>query len=133
MKVISYKRYARAPFHIHAGSSARCMFVPDKNVIICAETLGSFGSTKYYVVRKKELLDEARAIQEERITEKPLYGGLGGEKAWFIDGGDPSVSFSAINALGNIEYPIVEGLIEKIDMMDHLEKQVEDFAKTFLS
>lgn len=126
MKVIYYERYARSDMHIHAGASTRCLYVPDRGVIIGSERIG-FGANKFYVVRKPEILKEGIGIMNGETEQKPIYVGHP-ETATHVKGVDDSVTFSRIQHREVLDV-LIDGLIAKIDSMNHLEEQVKLAAK----
>ena len=69
MKVIYYNRKARSPFHIHAGSYASFFYVPDENIILYKEQLGTFGRNEYSLTDRAKILKEAKVIAEGRIPD----------------------------------------------------------------
>ncbi len=70
MKVILYKRHAASGYHIHAFSSADCLFVPDKGAVLYREQHGSFGGKSYSVTFEQHMLDEAKLV----ASGKPVEG-----------------------------------------------------------
>lgn len=66
MKVIYFERGARSPIHIHEGSYASCFYVPDENIVLYREQHGRFGGKDYLLTNRKEILEKARAIDENR-------------------------------------------------------------------
>ena len=69
MRVIYFRRDERW-FHIHAGSYAACLYVPEENVILYKEQLGTFGGIYYSLTNNPKLLEEAKSIAEGRIPKK---------------------------------------------------------------
>lgn len=69
MKVIYYHRQARSGFHIHAYSSADIFYIPEENLILFREQLGSFGGRDYSITDKRELLDEANSVMQGSRVE----------------------------------------------------------------
>jgi hypothetical protein len=68
MKVLYYERYAGSPFHVHAGSSAKVFYIPERDIIIYSETHGSFGSEKISYTKKGEILKEAKAVMDNNLS-----------------------------------------------------------------
>ncbi len=65
MKVIYFKKNARSPLHIHAGSYSICLYIPDENIVLYREQQGSFGSENYsFSSRTEILIEEAKIIAE---------------------------------------------------------------------
>ena len=69
MKVIYFKRKAKSPIHIHAGSYASIFYIPDEEIILFKEQLGTFGKNEYSLTDKAEILEEAKVIAEGRIPD----------------------------------------------------------------
>jgi hypothetical protein len=67
MKTVYYKRYAGSDFHVHAFSSAECFYIPNENVVLGIEQLGSFGRINYYLTDRAEILEEAKVIEQGKI------------------------------------------------------------------
>jgi len=74
MKVIYFKKNARSPFHIHAGSYYDCFYISDENIVLYKEQQGSFGSENYSFSNRAEILiEEAKIIAEGKT---PSLGGV---------------------------------------------------------
>lgn len=69
MKIIYYHRYAKSGFHIHAFSSANMFFIPDENVILVKEQIGTFGGQVYSISENPEILKEAHEISKGKIPK----------------------------------------------------------------
>jgi len=69
LKVIYYYRHAKSGYHIHAFSSADMFFIPDENVILAKEKIGSFGGLTYTISEKPEILNEANDIAKSIIPK----------------------------------------------------------------
>ena len=69
MKVIYFKRMARSGFHVHAFYSSSCFYIPDEKVVVGEEQSGSFGGKSYFLSEKENILEEAKAIAEGKVTE----------------------------------------------------------------
>ena len=78
MRVIYFERNARSPFHIHAGSHTKGVYVPDENVILYKEQHGTFGGHTSSFTDRQELLDEMRPLLEGTTpnVEGVTYSGI---------------------------------------------------------
>lgn len=72
MKIIYYDRYQRSDFHVHANSSSKCFYVPDRNVVFGVERFGSFGAETFFVNTDKRILDEAESIANNNIPKNDI-------------------------------------------------------------
>lgn len=70
MRVLHYKRVVSSGWHIHAFSSAICCYVPDRNVVLYREQLGSFGGEVISITADDHMLREARIMNKEIANEK---------------------------------------------------------------
>ncbi len=69
MEIVYYKRNALSETNMHAGSYARCFFVPAENVLLYREQNGSFGGENYSITYEKEILQEANKIANGIIPD----------------------------------------------------------------
>lgn len=101
------------PIHIHAGSYADCFYIPDENVVLYRQRIGTFGGKDYSLTDKREILDEARAIEKN----EPL--------------GKANIAFSNVKEFEYDDSKIKE-LISNAESKSELEKKVQSGIEDLL-
>ncbi len=79
MKVFYFERKEESEIHIHAGSYAKGVYIPDEKVILVKEFHGTFGEGDYTVIDKPEILDEINqaingTFQKNNVSYKRIKG-----------------------------------------------------------
>lgn len=65
MKVICYQRHEQSKLHRQSNASASCLYIPDENVLLFKEKRGMFGATDYSLAMDTDILEEAKAVEQE--------------------------------------------------------------------
>lgn len=73
MKLVYFERTTKIGFHVHAGSYVKGIYIPDENVILFKDRLGTFGGTFYSISEGTEFIDEVKAVLK---GEKPQGKGI---------------------------------------------------------
>ena len=68
--VIKFSRIEASPMHLHAGIFTDGMYIPDEDIILYRETVGSFGLPHYGVSDSKSILDELEKILGGTVQEE---------------------------------------------------------------
>ena len=78
MRAIYFKRNAKSPMHIHAGSYTNGVYIPDERVVLFKEQHGTFGGHTASFTDRQELLDEMQPLLEGRTpnVEGVTYSGI---------------------------------------------------------
>jgi len=113
MRVVYFKRNVKSAIHIHAGSYASLFYVPDENVVLYQEQHGTFGGQNYSLTDKAEILEEAKAIAENRTPS--------------VEG----VSFSGIKKFEYEGFKLLE-LIQNIKLKTEIESKVKSGIEDLL-
>lgn len=69
MKIYYAKRFTYASFHIHAGSVADMFYIPQMNIAIGQETIGTFGSSSMFLTDVDYILKEGECLKLGQIPE----------------------------------------------------------------
>lgn len=117
MKVIYFKKNAKSPLHVHAGSYAICFYIPDENIVLYREQQGSFGSENYSFSSGAEIL-----IQEAKII---------------AEGKTPSIAGVIFSDIKELEYDsfklrdLIQNTKLKVELEIKVKSGIEEILKQF--
>jgi len=64
MKIIICNRILRSPIHIHAGETAKMIYVPEKKLAIGLNTYGTFGTEKPFLSELDYIIKEGEELEK---------------------------------------------------------------------
>jgi len=64
MKAVYFVRSEKSDFHIHAGSYVRGVYIPEEQVTLVRETVGTFGGTISAVIDRPQFQEDIRQVLE---------------------------------------------------------------------